>query len=192
MTLATAKAHLHVESTDEDTLIAGFLAAAVDSVDGPDGSLARGGLALVTQQWQFATCEWPCAGEPLSLPMKPVQSIDAVTYVDLSGTEQTLDPDTYLEFTGRDPMLVLAPYKVWPFIAHRPDAVRVTFTAGFGDATDEGGCPDLPPRINAAILIMTADLYKNRETSVEGATSYSAATSMTVKSLLASSRVWAP
>ncbi|MBF0358866.1 MAG: hypothetical protein HQL70_09680 [Magnetococcales bacterium] len=172
VTLAEAKAHLRVDSAVEDEPITTSILAATGYIDGEDGWLGR---SIVTQVWKMML---PGFGSVIRLPLPPIQSVDSIKYVDLDGASQTLATDQYA-LTDRE---VRPAYNVsWPSTRVQPDAVTVTFTAGYGLAED------VPAAIKAAILLHIGSLYQVRESHVIGDVieppfGYSA--------LLASYRVW--
>ena len=71
VTLAEAKAHLRVDGSAEDTLIASLIITSRLHIE------AALGLALITQSWSYFLDAWP-PGNQLALPLRPVQSIAAV------------------------------------------------------------------------------------------------------------------
>lgn len=151
VSLAEAKAHLRVEHSDDNELIASLIAAATEHLDGWSGILGR---ALVTQTWQQDFRSFGCG---LRLALAPVASVTSVTYYDGSNASQTLSETVYsLLVDARGPYLALAPGKTWPGAYYRPDAVRVTYVAGV--AVDQ-----VPAPIKAAIKLMIGHWYENRE-----------------------------
>ena len=99
------------------------------------------------------------------LPLPPVQSVEAVTYVDLAGATQTLDPGDYvLTGVGGAAYAKLRPASgtSWPPTIREPECVTIDFTAGYGDNST-----DIPEPIRAAIIARVAQLYENRETPPE-------------------------
>ena len=83
VTLAEAKAHLRVDGTAEDTLIASLIVTSRLHVE------AAVGLALITQSWSYFLDAWP-PGPALKLPLRPVQSIAAVRLYDENAVVTTL------------------------------------------------------------------------------------------------------
>jgi uncharacterized phiE125 gp8 family phage protein len=153
VSLAEAKAHLRVDHTDDDTRIASLIQAATDHFDGWNGILGR---ALVTQTWRADFSCFPRAGR-LRLPLTPVQSITSIAYWDLSNSDQTWNSAQYTLYAGHGGTYVLG-YS-WPSIYGRADAIRVTFIAGYGDATA------VPQPIKAAILFYVEMLYEGADPS---------------------------
>lgn len=154
VSLSEAKAHLRVDHDDEDTLISAMVAAAITHLDGWSGVLGR---CLVAQDWRQAFARFP-GTRKLRLPMPDV-SVVSVAYVDSAGIDHALESLAYMLIEDHlGPFIYLADAS-WPETAVRPDAVTVTFTAGYGPAAT-----DVPAPIRAAILLMIGDLYRNRET----------------------------
>lgn len=148
VTLAEAKAHLRILHPDEDVLVGGLIKSAVAMIDGPNGI----GVALVTQTWRLSL-DHLCDFE---IPLWPVTSVDEIAFVDTEGEDDTVsefEPDL-----DSDPVRVSPPYgQSWPSTRCSPGAVKVTFTAGFGEAAA------VPADIKAAILLLIGHLYEHRE-----------------------------
>lgn len=94
----------------------------------------------------------------------PVNSITSIQYYNSAGTLQTW-ASTEWNFTASSggANITLKPDYSWPTnLANRPDAVIVTYSAGYGT-----GPSALPPNITAGILSRIARAYTNREDSRE-------------------------
>lgn len=161
VTLAEVKEHLRVDTTDEDTLIATLISAAVEHVSGRNGFTGR---ALVQQTWDCYFDAFP-TGE-IELPLPPVQSVTSIIYQDADGNSQTLAASVYSVNTTSEPAKVfLKPDQSWPETAETWDAVKVRFVAGYAP-TNDGSPTDfasgVPAAIKAAIFLTVADLYENR------------------------------
>jgi uncharacterized phiE125 gp8 family phage protein len=155
VTLASAKAHLRVDHSDEDTLIQALIDAAVAHLDGWSGVLGR---ALVTQTWRQT---YDAFEDRLRLPM-PAASVTSLTYVDADGLTVTLAVEAYVLLTDALGSFVEPAHGLtWPGTRDQSGAVAVTFTCG------EPGS-SVPAPIKAAILLMVGDLYANREAVVTG------------------------
>jgi uncharacterized phiE125 gp8 family phage protein len=156
--LAEAKAHLRVDGTAEDTLIASLVVTSRLHVE------AAAGLALVTQSWSWLRDAWP-AGPALELPLRPVTGIAAVRIYDAGGAATTLDPATYLlDGAGSPPRLVRSGALAWPVPGRAANGVEVAFTAGYGDAAE-----DVPAPIRQAVLLLVAHWYEHRSPLKDGA-----------------------
>lgn len=158
VTLAEAKAACRVDFDDDDAVITGLIAAAVDHLDGHAGVL--GGRALVTQTWQQ---DFPHPCDPLRLAIWPVASVTSVTYYDADNASQTLASSVYQLFAdARGNYLGLKPDQDWPSVYDRRDALRVTYVAG-------AAVNAVPPAAKTAILMLVAHWYANREAVADGA-----------------------
>lgn len=164
LTLEETKAHLRVLHTDEDNLIAIYIRAAREYVDGPNGFLGR---ALITQTWRLTIDEFPL--EEIKIPLPPLQSVVDVKYDDTAGVEQAVATTDYYVDAASEPGWIV-PVGSWPTPLDAINAVRVTFKAGYSATTDSP--PDLagnvPFNIKAAMLLIIGNLYENREDNVVG------------------------
>ena len=153
ITLARAKAHLRVVFNDEDDEIADMITAARVAVE------QRLNRTLVQRQLVAAFPTW-CA---LALPKPPFVSVDSVVYRDTDGAEQSLtDYEVYdLETPAR---VALGYGTAPPALRYRPDAIRVTYTAGYADG-------DVPAPILSWMLLVIGTLYENRATMITGSSS---------------------
>lgn len=181
VTLIEAKAHLRVDSADDDTLINALIAAARQHIDGRDGWLGR---ALMTQTWDYTLDAFP-SDDFIGLPLAPVQSITSIAYTDTDGASQTFSSGDYALGADLDwsPRVNLGYGKSWPSTRDIPDAVTVRFVAGYSTAAD------VPGPIKAALLMIIAHLYAHREAVIDKALSE---VPMAVTSLLMPyRRMWA-
>ena len=100
---------------------------------------------------------------PLILPRPRLIGIGSVTYYDINGVQQTLDPSLYTTSFDAEPATLSPVFGSWWPIAqpNRPDAVQVTYTAGYGNTAAA-----VPADLQLAILMIAAHSYENREASV--------------------------
>lgn len=157
LTLADAKLHLRVDAdiTEDDGLIAALIVTARQQAE------HRTGRALVTQQWRLGLDRF--ADDSLELPLPKLQSVQSVTYLDADGVRQTLAGAEYDvvtdELVGR---LLPAFGKTWPDCRIRPGSVQVSYTCGYGAASD------VPQSIKAWMLLAIGAWYENREAMTAG------------------------
>jgi uncharacterized phiE125 gp8 family phage protein len=104
------------------------------------------------------------AGE-LVLPCPPVQTVEAVKYIDIAGVEQEVDEDLYeLGQTCGVGRVRLAYNQVWPSdVRGQPESVWVEATCGHGD--EPGDCPE---RARQFILDLAGFRYVQRLSVVTG------------------------
>lgn len=159
VTVADMKAHLRIDTDDEDTLIGDYITAATDMVDAEFGELGR---ALITQRWQLTMPKFPADGH-VDLPIPPVQQVFSITYYDTDNVQQTLSTDVYRLTLNTDmAYLDLVAGQTWPATYDRADAVAIQYDTGFGDAGT-----DVPEGIRQAIRMMVAHWYEHREAATE-------------------------
>lgn len=147
VSLETVKAHLRVSGSAEDTLLAAYLQAAREMGEG----LAR--RAFMTQTLRLTLDDFP-SNAILKLPRPPLQSVDAVTYLDSDEVEHA-----WTDFTmdaRSEPGRIVFNSKPGVSLSES-GAVAVEFTAGYEDAAD------VPGVFVQAILQTVAVWYENRE-----------------------------
>lgn len=147
VTLEEAKAHLKIDTADEDALIATLITAARARAEW------HLGRALVAQSW----IQWlDCWREVVEMALPPLIGVTSVTGFARDGAGTAVDPSGYFVDT------VSAPGRI-AFGCARPDglrarnAVAIAFDAGYGAAAR-----DVPAPIREAILAIVADLHVNR------------------------------
>ena len=162
---------MRVDFDADDTLIEALIKTARQHLDGPDGWLGR---ALVQQTWDMRLDGFPLisSGGEIRIPLAPLISVDQITYRDPDGQTQTLASSVYQVVDGgsQRAFVTLEPNQAWPGTQDRHDAVTVRFTAGY--APSEDSPPDyganVPFPIKAALMILAADMYANREERITG------------------------
>jgi uncharacterized phiE125 gp8 family phage protein len=158
VSLATAKSQLRIDGSDEDTIVQGMLDAAVAYLDGYAGILGR---CMVTQTWELTIDTWPSNGI-IPLPFPDVSTV-AIAYEDANGDTQTLASSAYyLSPTHRGVNVMQMPGAEWPETEPQGvQSVTITFTAGYG------GASAVPAPIKQAVIMLTGNLYKNRESTLQ-------------------------
>lgn len=148
VSLLEAKAHLRVDGSEEDTLIAALLAAAVGHLDGWSGILGR---CIMSQTWRQDMSQFPTC---IRLPFPDVQSV-TVAYTNTAAAVQTVSASGYHLVNRTDGAFIeLASGAAWPATATQPDAVRVTMVCGYST---------VPAGLKAAVLLHIAAMFENRE-----------------------------
>lgn len=179
VSLAEAKQHARIEYPDDDALVAGLITAARLVCE---TELRR---AFISQTWETYLDYWPWPGQSPGTgamgfyrgsyipqiqgypytPWSTIQidnpnliSVTSISYIDVDGTVQTLDPSKYQVELGAPGRIHPAYGTTWPPIRCMPGAITVNYLAGYGTAAT-----DVPPCIAVAIKMMVAELYENRE-----------------------------
>ena len=167
--LADAKNHLRVDTdiTQDDVLIAMLIGAARRYAE------MYCNRSFITQQWRLVLDSFPGPskygvpfGTPYSLPAHAillergtVRSIDSIVYTAMDGTEATMpDTDWIADLSGGLARLTPRFGKIWPIPLPQIGAVKVNFTAGYGNEPT-----DVPEGIRHWILLRVSSLYENRE-----------------------------
>jgi len=165
ISITEARAHLRVTDSDNDSLIAIFIKAATQNVEGPDGFLGR---ALVTQTWELVIDGFP--DSEIKIPLPPLQQIVSIKYDDAAGAEQTLAPSGYTVDAVSQPGWVVPGTAGWPSTIDAINAVRIRFICGYAPTADSPPDPagNVPFPIKAAILLHLGSLYAHREDVIVG------------------------
>lgn len=167
------KAHSRVTLNDEDAVIAGYISAAREYIEGQTGRA----LAIQTREASFdeflarhrSPHHRPVHGfinqmmpgyirqfnDVIHLGLSPLISVESVKYLDEYGVEQVLDQSNYIANVRSEPGTIQpAIGKQWPATASIVDSVRVTYVCGY----------ETPPAIlRQAILFLAAHWYEQRQ-----------------------------
>jgi uncharacterized phiE125 gp8 family phage protein len=152
VTLAEAKLHLRVDTSDEDALITRLIKSAREECEHYlQRSIPQQTLGLYLDAFP--------SGD-LRLTWGPAQSITSVQYINEAGNLITLPGSVYLfDDTQLEPVLRLTWGSEWPTTRVQPNAVIVTYVAGYATA-----CPE---SIRNWILLRVGTLYRFREADAE-------------------------
>jgi uncharacterized phiE125 gp8 family phage protein len=180
--LITAKNFLRVTTSQDDLLIPILISAAREAVEAytgrsvatktyeqsldcfpsyVDGSTSQ--LAYPPAYYSlplYSTAMWNYS-QMIKLFAPPAIDVLSIVYIDANGNVQTLDPGTYTVDTASEPARIFPnPGLTWPPTAYVPNAVKMTFVAGYNTNPSSNG--DIPNALYVAILMMTAHMYENR------------------------------
>jgi len=152
-TLTEVKAHLRVDSSDEDNLLNSLITSARQYCE------AFQKRSYITQTWELWLDAFPSESY-INVSLPPLQSISSVKYYDTDDTEATFSSDDYFVDTKNEPGRVVLNYsKTWPSTTLRPsNGVCVEFKAGYGDAAS-----DVPEKVKQAMLLLIGAWYEQRE-----------------------------
>lgn len=190
VSVVEAKNHLRVDFADDDALIGRQIVAARERVE------SFTNRALLTQTWLKTLDHFPgmgyydsdCSYDTaypirgwIELLRPPLLGVTSLQYIDADGVLQTMDPSLYQVDVYSEPGRVALgttqsfwPWTQWGFPQPVLNAVRITYTAGYGVASVDGaGVTTLPAkfpiRATQAMLLSIAHLYENREEVLTGA-----------------------
>lgn len=151
LALDDVKVNLKLSPGDsEDDLLDLLIQAAREYVE------EETGLSLMTQTRVIKLDEFPNC-DTIQLTAGPIQNITTVKYQDPDDTEQTFAASNYwLDAHSHIPRIVVK--DSWPATETRPNAVTITYEAGFGDAAT-----DVPTKLREACMTVVAWLYENRD-----------------------------
>lgn len=149
VTVAQVKAHIGIETSEWDSMLGDFIAAATAHAQDYLGK------AIGTQKWALSLDGF---ADHIELPLGPVTAVDGVTYLDESRVQQTLDPGAYiLDLVSTPQRIVRDPDESYPATASVPNAVTVAFTTGFAIA---------PAQVVQAIKMAVASWFRDRDVGV--------------------------
>lgn len=158
ITLAEAKLHLRVTHNQEDAMITAMIAEARAYCENITGR------ALMPQTWQKTYDNFPQA---IELAVRPVISVESVSYTDDSNTLQTLTPHSYqLDNASNDRPAWVVPAigYAWPVTSHSINSVIITYRAGYASAAE------VPEALRRWMLLQIGTWYGSREAIAAGGT----------------------
>jgi uncharacterized phiE125 gp8 family phage protein len=148
VTVSAVKAHLRLETADEDQLIADLIRSARNHVEQVSG------LKLMTQTWrQYHDC-YP-DDHQLALQVNPLQQVVSITRYDGDGNPLVLPASDYDVDTVSVPGRIH--FRSKPAIGAVQNGLEIDVVAGFGDTAVE-----VPDALKRAILMLAAHWYEFR------------------------------
>jgi uncharacterized phiE125 gp8 family phage protein len=141
---------LRIVNTDENLIVADLIDAAVEAYE------EHTGQALRLSTWDLYIDEFPGNGDPIEIPKAPLDSVEAITYQDSTGIEQTLSSATYVVDATNQRQLGrvwLASSATWPATYDQKNAIKIRFDAGFADPNS------IPAIIKRGLLLKIQELY---------------------------------
>ncbi len=148
LTLAEAKAHLRLDTSDEDDLVATLIRVAREHLERTTG------LGLLTQGWRLYLDSMSEDGV-IRIARGPVQSVESMTVYDGDGTASSVSLQGHvLDGQGRPARLMLT-QPIRP--GRAVNGIEIDFTAGFGAAAT-----DVPDTLKRAMLTHVAQMFSCR------------------------------
>lgn len=183
---ADAKKHLRVDYDYDDAVIDAFVAAATRQAEEYVGRAFVRRTFLLTlpafptnriasgfprQDWEVNPSRFGSSGtavrypEAIFFPYAPLVQVHSVVYY--AGDDEqsppqpvweTLASDSYVFTTAMEPgFIVPRAGRYWPHAGNHPEAVRITYDAGYGTPAD------VPADYIAAVKLILGHLYEHRE-----------------------------
>ena len=151
VTLVEARLHLRLDligsTHPDDDLVTALITAAREYAE------SYTNRALAPQTLEMVLDCFPAGN--IDLDLSPVSSVTSIKYTDVDGVEQTVSTSDYsLSAYGLANTVSLAYDTVWPVTRAVRDAVRIRYVTGH---------TTVPKAVKAAILILIAHLYENRD-----------------------------
>ena len=151
VTIEEVKAHLRVDGSDEDALLASLVLTSRLHIE------AALSIALVAQSWRMVLDVWPKNGI-VAMPIAPVMMIEDVRVIAANGDVNTVAADTYhLDVAGR-PRRLMPLAGAWPSPGRRTAGIEIDLIAGYGATA-----ADVPAPIRQALLLLIAHWYEHRD-----------------------------
>lgn len=150
ITLQQAKDHLNLTHDLDDALIEMIITSARQRVE---QEISK---SLLTQTVELSLDDF---SDEICLYYAPVQSVTSIAYYDSDNVQQTLAANMYdVDLKSMVGRVTRAYNATYPSVYYRPNAVTITYVAGYGD-----NAQDVPSPILSAVLLLVGHLYENRD-----------------------------
>ncbi len=157
--VAEAKAYLKISVSTDDALIGTLITAARQEYE----RLSNTACVLQTIQEKFDAFPDATNSNPraiLKLTVSPVVAVTGITYLNGDGNSTTWNSGSYTADTYTKPARIEPKFDYsYPEVYNEINAVTVTYTAGYADASA------VPADIKKVLYLLIADAYENRQDS---------------------------
>jgi len=150
VSLVDAKAHLRIDTDDDDALLTAAIAAARVHVE------ANTRRVLIEQGWRVYLDTWP-KQRIVSIAVTPLISVDSVTVFDPAGDPIAVDPGDYEVDTVSAPGRLFLASPVPVLVGRAVNGIEIDVTAGYGPTGI-----DVPAALRQAIMMLVAHWYEHR------------------------------
>lgn len=128
VSLREAKAHLRVDTNDEDIFIGSLIKAARQQIE------AFTGRTFIETTWDYTLDEDDVLGDMFELPRSPVSSITSITTIDDDNVATAMTASDYYLVTNSEPgRVALVDGKEWPTDLRRYGSMIIKYISGYGD-----------------------------------------------------------
>lgn len=157
------------DDTSQDGIIQLLIKAARERAENLTGrAFVQRTLRLLLRGWPSD----PVHGAKILLPFPPLSSVSSVKYIDVDGVLQTMSTADYVVHDGDLSTIVPAYGVVWPAVRDVPNAVQVTYIAGYppvGSPTDEAAHQaGQPALLREWMHAHVATMFEHRESVITG------------------------
>jgi uncharacterized phiE125 gp8 family phage protein len=154
LTLSEVKAHIKVDTSDDDTLITNLLIACTNSAqEYTNRFFIATTIKMIADTWQ----------ETETLLKSKVTSIVSIQYYDVDDSLQTLSTSVYgSDLVSQPARIFLKPNQSFPQLSERKGAIEVKYVVG------QAGSDEVDDAIKQAVLLQIGNLYQNRQSVVTG------------------------
>ena len=152
VSLAEVKAHLRLDGTAEDALLASLILTSRLHIE------SALGLALISHDWSLKIDAWP-SDRVVIAPIRPLQEVTAIR---VTGRGNSISELPLRECSHRSgtsfPRIVLAGPVALPQPGSAVNSIEIAFRAGFGDTPSS-----VPAPIRHALLLLVSHWYEHRD-----------------------------
>jgi uncharacterized phiE125 gp8 family phage protein len=150
VSLADAKAHLRLDSDDDDDLVTAAITAARVHVE------ANTRRVMIEQGWRVYLDTWP-KQRIVRIPVAPLITVDSVTVFDPVGEAITVDPGDYEIDAVTAPGRLFLSSPVPVLVGRAVNGIEIDVTAGYGPTGI-----DVPAPLRQAIMMLVSHWYEHR------------------------------
>lgn len=138
LTIEEVYAQSRIPEEEDEDLVGSYITAARQYFEDHDSR------RLCSQTWLLTLDRFPCGGygyyNQIEIPLRPVQVVNSVKYIDLEGVQQTIDPALYdVDLKSFLARIRPAYNTIWPVARCVMNAVEIEFVCGYGDAVATPG-----------------------------------------------------
>ena len=149
VTLAEASLFMRYTGSLQNAVVTALIVAARKDVESWTNK------TMVTTTYEYYTNDL-C--DEILIPTGTIQSITSITYQDSADATQTLTSTLYkLDNKSIQNKVFRDPLETYPEVLVQPNAVKITFDAGFGAASA------VPENLKTVIKMRVAELFEHRE-----------------------------
>ena len=147
LSLSEVKAHLRLDTSDEDALLTSLIKTARDHLERSTG------LSLMTQVWRLYLDAWPQSGI-VQLNKFPIQGVTAIHIFDDNGHEKLVNLIPPLDFISRPGRLFVGEMTS---PGQSLNGIEIDYRTGFGNSAT-----DVPDSLKRAMLTHIALMFELR------------------------------